>query len=59
MKRILHILTQASDPTAAEVISQQRAQPNCEIETVDLNASNLDYARLLEKIFAADSVAVW
>ena len=59
MKRILHILTRENDPTAAEVISQQRAQAEWEIAIVDLNESNPDYASLLEKVFAADSVAVW
>jgi hypothetical protein len=59
MRKTLHILTQASEPLALEVISAQQDQPDCEVETVDLAARNPDYDSLLEKIFAADSVAVW
>ena len=59
MRKVLHILTRENDTDAAEVISRQRAQPGCELETVNLVSVQPDYAGLLEKIFAADSVAVW
>lgn len=59
MKNVLHIVTKENDADAQEVISRQRARPDCELETVNLAASQPDYAKLLEKIFTADSVAVW
>lgn len=59
MKKVLHILTKENDDEAAEVISRQRVQPGCELVTVNLGVGQPDYAKLLEKIFAADSVAVW
>ena len=59
MRKVLHILTKANDTDAKEVISRQRGQPGCDQETVNLVPGQPDYAGLLEKIFAADSVAVW
>jgi len=59
MKNALHILTKENDADALEVIARQRARTDCELETVNLAAGQPDYAKLLEKIFAADSVAVW
>lgn len=59
MRKVLHILTKENDTDADDVVSRQRALPDCELETVDLAAGQPDYAGLLEKIFTADSVAVW
>ena len=59
MRKVLHILTKENDTDANEVISRQGALPDCELMTVDLAAGQPDYKGLLEKIFAADSVAVW
>jgi len=59
MRKVLHILTEENDTDSNEVISRQRALPDCELETVQLAADQPDYADLLEKIFAADSVTVW
>lgn len=59
MRKVLHILTKENDADASEVISRQRGLPECESVTVDLAAGQPDYTDLLEKIFAADSVAVW
>ena len=59
MKKLLHILTRESDALANEMISRQRAGASCEVETVDLTTGPADYADLLQKIFSADSVAVW
>jgi hypothetical protein len=59
MKNVLHILTNQNDVDALEVIARQRTRPDCEVETVNLAAGQPDYTKLLEKIFAADSVAVW
>jgi hypothetical protein len=59
MRKTLHILTQVDEPLARRVISAQQARPDCEVETVDLGRGNPDYRGLLDKVFAADSVAVW
>ena len=59
MRIVLHILTQLDDTLARQVIAQQRDQPDQEINVVDLTAAEPDYAKLLDEIFAADSVAVW
>jgi len=59
MRKVLHILTKENDTDANEVVSLLRALPDSELVTVDLSAGQPDYAGLLGKIFAADSVAVW
>jgi DNA-binding NarL/FixJ family response regulator len=59
MCRVLHILVRSEDPLAAEVIAQQRNQPNCSVGVIDLAMPEPDYAALLEQIFEADSVEVW
>jgi hypothetical protein len=59
MHRILHILTQDNDTLAAEIIAHEQQQAGTTVEVVDLTTPQPDYAVLLEKIFAADSVQVW
>ena len=59
MPILLHILTQPSDPLADEIIARQKANPENQIEMVDLTQAEVDHKKLLEKIFAADSVQVW
>lgn len=59
MRTQLHILTKSDDPLAAQVIRDQRTQPDHEVKVVDLTQSKPDYAKALEEIFRADSVAVW
>ena len=59
MRRLLHILTSENERRAREIIDWERAQPDSEIEVVDLRETEPDYRALLEAIFAADSIAVW
>jgi hypothetical protein len=59
MRAVLHVLTQSNDPTSVALIARQQKQPDMEVKVVDLTAPEPDYAKLLEEIFAADSVAVW
>ena len=59
MPAILHILTRPEDTLCREVISRQARQPGANMEVMDLTQPEPDYGALLEKIFAADSVAVW
>lgn len=55
----LHILTRPADALAEDIIARQRTQAEQTVEVVDLTAGAPDYGDLLERIFAADSVAVW
>ena len=59
MQIVLHILTEPGDTLADEIISRQKADPENQIDVVDLTQAEVDYKKLLEKIFAADSVQVW
>ena len=56
----LHILTRPDDPLPREIIACQRAhEATGVVEVFDLTVPAPDYSTLLEKIFSADSVAVW
>jgi len=60
MRRHLHILTRAEDRLAQAIVEQQRqAQVGHEVVVIDLTAPKPDYERLLDEVFAADSVATW
>jgi len=59
MPILLHILTEPGDTLANEIIAKQRADSANKIDVVDLTEAEADYKKLLEKIFAADSVQVW
>jgi len=59
MRIILHVRTQPDDTLADRVIATQRKQADVQVKVVDLTAPEPDYGKLLEEIFAADSVAVW
>lgn len=60
MRKILHILTPNSPDLATEVSDNQTKLPENQVEVVDLRGwVEPDYAQLVEKIFAADSVQVW
>ena len=59
MPTFLHILTEADDALAADIIAKQKANPENKIEVVDLTEGEPDYKKLLEKIFAANSIQVW
>ena len=59
MRTMLHIKSATANAQAEVVIAAQHVQSELRIEVVDLRGSEPDYGALLEKIFAADSVAVW
>ncbi|HUD48194.1 MAG TPA: hypothetical protein VMR33_15285 [Candidatus Baltobacteraceae bacterium] len=59
MPRILHILTRPDDALALEIIARQKENNRDRIQIVDLRTPRPDYADLLEKIFAAESVESW
>jgi hypothetical protein len=55
MKTILQLLTDSKQPLSKEIHSDTEWK----VETVDLTQSDVDYRKVLEKVFAADSVQVW
>jgi hypothetical protein len=59
VKTILHIITSKEDALPAEIIRLQGGLPECPVESVNLTEANPDYAQLVRRIFATDSVAVW
>jgi len=59
MRSTLHILTRPADTLVKEIISRQSAAPQTKVEVVDLTGPQPDYTICVEKIFEADSVAVW
>jgi hypothetical protein len=54
--KILHIITKR-DELAEKIIEAQRADYSVEVK--ELGDVNVDYAALLENIFAADSIQIW
>jgi hypothetical protein len=59
MTTILHILTKRDDSLAEGVIGEQKQGSEFKVEVVDLTRPEPDYAGLVERIFAADSLVVW
>ena len=57
--RQLHLLTSPPDPLVQEILDTLRTDAAMDLEVVDLNAPDVDYTAVLEKIFAADNVATW
>jgi hypothetical protein len=55
----LHILTRPANELTAAIIAAQRESGQRTVEIVDLTQPEPDYAALVEKVFAADSVAAW
>jgi hypothetical protein len=58
MRRVLCLITTSADPLSETIISAQQTQPDCAVETFQLDSAT-DYEKLLDAIFAADSVQVW
>lgn len=59
MRSILHIQSDTADARAEAVISVQGTLPELRVEVVDLRVAEPDYTALLERILAADAIAVW
>jgi len=58
MRTILHIFTRPEDELTRATIECQRALPQTKVEIVSLTGDTPEYEMLVEKIFAADSIAV-
>jgi hypothetical protein len=59
MPQQLHILVAPPDAFTETLLAAERQQPGVTLEIVDLTQPEPDYAALVEKVFAADSVATW
>jgi hypothetical protein len=59
MRSIVHIQSDTTDARAEALIAAQRALAELRVGVVDLRTGEPDYDALLDRIFAADSVAVW
>ncbi len=59
MPSLLHILTRPDDPLGRTVIDAQRADPANTVTVVDWTRETPDLDPLLDRIFAADSIAIW
>ena len=57
MKTALLLLTGAKLELSDKIESQR--DPDWQVESVDLTREDVDYRKLLEKIFSADSIQVW
>ncbi len=44
---------------AEELAAAQSTLPDTRVEWVDLNAADVDFGAVVERIFAADSINVW
>lgn len=55
----LHILTRPADDLVNTVLATERERATVSVEVVDLTQPDPDYADLVDKVFAADSVATW
>lgn len=58
-RRVLLVLTQTLQPLNDIVTQVERSFPDCQTEVVDLTGERPDYDRLLQAIYASDSVQVW
>lgn len=59
MTRQLHLLTAPPDPWLQTLLDSLRTRPDLAVEVVDLTVGEPDYARLVDAVFAADSIATW
>ena len=58
-RTVLHIVIRPDDGLASKVIAAQRKRTDLEVKEVRLTTPEPDYRRLLEEVFAADSIEVW
>jgi len=59
MRAVLHINTRPDDALALAMLAGQSGQADLRVDVVDLTTPEPNYAELLERIFAADSIEVW
>lgn len=59
MRRVLIVVTKPFDPLRDTLAEAETSLADTEVEQIDLTVESPDYPRLLEAIFASDSVQVW
>jgi len=59
MSRQLHLLTSPPDAWVRELLESLQHHPELTVEIVDLTSGEPDYVRLVDAVFAADSIATW
>ena len=59
MTTLLHVLTRPADDWVQSLIKSQETCTTHTVEVIDLTLGTPDYAHLVERVFAADSVATW
>jgi hypothetical protein len=59
MTRQLHILLRSPDEFVEQILVAVQQQPGLAVEVVDLTQPEPDYDALVQRVFAADSVATW
>jgi hypothetical protein len=59
MTRQLHVLTAPPDEFTRTLLDALKRSPSVELTVADLTGATPDYDRLVEQIFASDSIASW
>jgi hypothetical protein len=59
MPNQLHVVVRTPDELLRELMTALQKRPDGSVEVVDLTQGAPDYPRLVERIFASDSVVVW
>jgi hypothetical protein len=54
---VLHLLNDGPETACTELLRLQSAE--LEVEVIDLSQADIDYGKLIEKIFASDRVISW
>jgi hypothetical protein len=57
MRTLLHLLTRPEVDLTRELIARQRALPETTVKILDLT-KEADYDKVIEEVFAADSIQV-
>jgi hypothetical protein len=59
MRSVLQIKSATAGARSEAVIRELQKRDDLKVEVIDLNAGTPNYEQLLDRIFAADAVAVW
>ena len=59
MTTVLHVLTRPADDWVQSLIQSQENSAEHNVEVIDLTLETPDYAHLVQRVFAAESVATW
>ena len=57
MRTILHLRTRPEDELNRDLLARQQGLPETTVEVIDLT-QDVDYGKIVEKLFAADSIHV-